>query len=99
MKSILAIHVILIDTDKKCKIPFLLPQHLHKQEEKKIPYPSTEVSHSCLELFFYPDRSKYFTGIYARIISASQMEYVKQILVSCLAALHQRNVRTLILAA
>lgn len=99
MKRILVVLIILIDTDRKCKISFLLPPHLHEQRGKKNHYTlGTEENHSCLELFFYPERSKYFSGIYARLISASQMEYVKQILVTCLAALHQRNVKILILA-
>lgn len=98
MERILLVLFILIDTDRKCNFSFILPPYLQEKEKKKSFYPRTEGNCSCLKLLFYPDRSKYFGGIYARIISASQMEYVKQILVACLTALHQRNVGTLILS-
>lgn len=97
MGRILVVLATLIDTDRKCNISFILPLHL-QEKKKKTNYPCTEGNCSCVSLLFYPDRSKYFGGIYARIISASQMGYVKQILVACLTALHQRYVGTLILS-
>lgn len=55
-KSILAIPVILPDTDRKCNSSlFFFSSTSSITEEKKSFYPSTKVNHSCPVLWFYSE--------------------------------------------